>query len=257
MFAMYRADNEDQESRFLHVFSRVKSCKKWREVRLALDEAKETYNLDAPAPPVAEGRPDGTKKARAARDASPAAKQLQASIEQCITEAKSSAAKRKEKSDARWSALMANQHVKLNLLRTNVVAKKRNTVLAFLNGAHTSTMDERVKAWYFTERGLILNQMTVHAATAMVTATETTPTTLTQTTPTTPTGTTPMTLTGTMPTTTPMTPTGTMPTTRPTILASPTAEEPAVLFILSFPFDRRTTGCVDAELWHADRRLVA
>ncbi|XP_044962126.1 uncharacterized protein LOC123413249 [Hordeum vulgare subsp. vulgare] len=64
MFAMYRADNEDQEFRFLHVFSRIHSCEKWREVRLALDKAKETYNPDAHAPAAAEGRPDGTKKAR-------------------------------------------------------------------------------------------------------------------------------------------------------------------------------------------------
>ncbi|KAE8792303.1 putative methionyl-tRNA synthetase [Hordeum vulgare] len=28
MFAMYRADNEDQEFRFLHVFSRIDSCEK-------------------------------------------------------------------------------------------------------------------------------------------------------------------------------------------------------------------------------------
>ena len=48
MFTMYCADNEDQEFRFLHVFSRIDSCEKWREVWLALDKAKETYNPGAP-----------------------------------------------------------------------------------------------------------------------------------------------------------------------------------------------------------------
>ncbi|KAE8821629.1 putative methionyl-tRNA synthetase [Hordeum vulgare] len=48
MFAMYRADNEDQEFKFLQVFTRIESCQKWREIRLALDKAKETYNPDAP-----------------------------------------------------------------------------------------------------------------------------------------------------------------------------------------------------------------
>ncbi|KAE8802539.1 putative methionyl-tRNA synthetase [Hordeum vulgare] len=73
MFTMYRTDNEDQEFKFLHVFSRIESCEKWREVRLALDKAKETYNPDTPTPTAAKGRPDGTKKARATRDAVPAA----------------------------------------------------------------------------------------------------------------------------------------------------------------------------------------
>ncbi|KAE8781597.1 putative methionyl-tRNA synthetase [Hordeum vulgare] len=92
-----------------------------------LDKANETYNPDAPAPPAAEGRPEGTKKATAARDAAPAAERLQASIEQCITNAKSSAAKREEKSDARSSALMANQHVNLDLVHDD-----RRTCSVFL-----------------------------------------------------------------------------------------------------------------------------
>ncbi|KAE8774003.1 putative methionyl-tRNA synthetase [Hordeum vulgare] len=145
MFAMYHADNEDQEFRFLHAFSRIESCEKWREVRLALDKAKETYNPDAPAPLVAEGCPDGTKNARAARDAARTAERLQASVEQCITDAKSNVAKREEKSNTRWSALMANQHVNLNLRKTNVAAKKRNTDLTthsnLLHLAPNSTSD--------------------------------------------------------------------------------------------------------------------
>ncbi|KAE8769992.1 putative methionyl-tRNA synthetase [Hordeum vulgare] len=122
--------------------------------RLALDKAKETYNLDVPAPIAAEGRPDGTKKVRAARDAAPAAERQQASIEQCIAEVKSSATRREEKSDARWSALMIN-----------VAAKKRNTNVEFLMGADTSTMNEKVKARYIVQRDLILSQMPALAAT--------------------------------------------------------------------------------------------
>ncbi|KAE8791214.1 putative methionyl-tRNA synthetase [Hordeum vulgare] len=122
-------------NKFLHVFSRIKSCEKWREVRLALHKAKESYNSDMPAPPTAEGRPYGTKKARTMKDAAPAAALPQALIEQCIADAKRSTAKREEKLDTRWSTLMANEHVKLDLLRTNVVATKRNTDLAFLMGA--------------------------------------------------------------------------------------------------------------------------
>lgn len=67
----------------------------------------------------------------------PAAQRLQASIEQCIADVKSNVARREEKSDMRYSALMIN-----------VVAKKRNTDLEFLMGANTLTMDKKVKVWY-------------------------------------------------------------------------------------------------------------
>ena len=70
-----------------------------------------------------------------------------------------------EETKGRWSALMTSNAVKLDLLRTNVAAKKRNTDLAFLmGGVDMSAMDEQVKAWYLAERGLILNQMPSTAA---------------------------------------------------------------------------------------------
>ncbi|KAE8775879.1 putative methionyl-tRNA synthetase [Hordeum vulgare] len=80
MFNVYRQDNGDQEFKFLHVFSRIESCEKWRDVRLALAKAKETYNPDAPPPIMIEGRPDGNKRAKAARDTAPAVERLQSSI---------------------------------------------------------------------------------------------------------------------------------------------------------------------------------
>ncbi|KAE8797375.1 putative methionyl-tRNA synthetase [Hordeum vulgare] len=177
MFGMYRQDNSDQEFKFLHVFSKIESCEKWRKVRLALTKAKETYNLDTPTPTVAEGRPDGTRKARAASDVAPAVVLLQSSIKQCIADAKNSTAKRVDKSNARWLVLMMKQDIRLDLLRNNVIAKKRNIDLAFLMGEDMLTMDEQVKAWFLVERSLILNQMPAPVASTAVTMTATPTTT--------------------------------------------------------------------------------
>ncbi|KAE8809880.1 putative methionyl-tRNA synthetase [Hordeum vulgare] len=157
---MYCTDNKDQEFKFLHMFSGIESCEKWREVRLALEKAKETYSPDAPSPSATKGRSDGTRKARAARVATPAVERLQALIEQCIANIKNSAARREEKSDERCSALMIN-----------VAAKKRNTDLGFLMEPDTSTMDEKVKALYIVQRDLILSHMPAPAATTTVTTT--------------------------------------------------------------------------------------
>ncbi|KAE8803701.1 putative methionyl-tRNA synthetase [Hordeum vulgare] len=108
MFEMFRRDSDtDVDFKFLHVFTRTESCKKWVEVQIALAKAKDgMYNPDTSVLGAAEGRHDGNKKAKKARDSAPASEQLQASIEQCIADAKSHSAMREDKYEARFSALM-------------------------------------------------------------------------------------------------------------------------------------------------------
>ncbi|CAM0944959.1 unnamed protein product [Alopecurus aequalis] len=106
---------------------------------------------------LSSGRPIGNKKAKAARDMAPVAERLQSSIDQCIAHARSHAVVREEKFEARWTAMMKNQDAKLDLLRTNVAAKKRNNDLAFLMGVDTAAMDPLVRAWFIVERAIILN----------------------------------------------------------------------------------------------------
>ena len=47
--------------------------------------------------------------------------------------------------------LLRKHDVRINLLKTNVATKKRNTNLAFLLGDDTATMDDEVKVWYLAE----------------------------------------------------------------------------------------------------------
>ena len=161
MFALYRQSNSDAEFKYLHVYKRIDKCEKWAEVRRTLDKAKETYKPDAPTPGASEGRPDGNKVAKKGKHADAATARVQESIEHCLADAQARAVLREEKTEARWSALMSSSAVKLDLLRTNVAAKKRNTDLAFLLGGADmlQSTDEAVKAWYLAERGLILNQL--------------------------------------------------------------------------------------------------
>ncbi|XP_044421746.1 formin-like protein 2 [Triticum aestivum] len=161
MFAMYRQGNNDVVFKYLHVYKRIDKCEKWAEVRRTLDKAKETYKPDAPTSGASEGRPDGNKGAKNGKHADAATARVQESIEHCLADAQARATLREEKTGARWSALLSSSAVKIDLLRTNVVAKKRNTDLAFLLGGADmlQSNDEAVKAWYLAERGLILNQL--------------------------------------------------------------------------------------------------
>ena len=134
MFTMYRRDNQDADFKHLHVYTRIDKCEKWAEVRRALNKAKETYKPDAPTPGASEGRPDGNKGAKKGKHVESDTARVQESIEHCLADAKTRAALREEKTEAQWSALMTNSAVKLDLLRTNVAAKKRNTDPAFLMG---------------------------------------------------------------------------------------------------------------------------
>lgn len=154
---MYR-DDTGVQFKYLNVFHRIEECEKWKEVRLNLAKNKDgTYNPDAPATPATEGRPElGQKKAKEAKRMGPPGERLQASLEKCMADAKTHALLRDEKFDVRWKEMLANQGVRIALLKTTAAAKKRNTDLAFLMGGNTEMMDADTKAWYDGHREDIL-----------------------------------------------------------------------------------------------------
>ena len=69
-------------------------------------------------------------------------------MEHCLADAKTRAAQKEEKTEARWAALMMTNTVKLDLLRSNIVVKKRNNDLPFLMGGADMLQsgDEKLKA---------------------------------------------------------------------------------------------------------------
>jgi hypothetical protein len=81
---------------------------------------------------------------------------LQASFDKCWADARAHAAGRDNKYDARWKEMLANQGVRITLLKTTTAAKNRNTDLAFLIGRNDAAMDEETRAWYGAHRQDIL-----------------------------------------------------------------------------------------------------
>ena len=116
MMEMYR-DDEKADFKLLHVFTRIQGCEKWAACRQGIRKAKE-YVPDAVVAGASKGRPDGHKKAKAARDAAPAVTKLAASIESCIADVATNAAKRAKQTDARWAELMADTSKTYVLFRT-------------------------------------------------------------------------------------------------------------------------------------------
>lgn len=74
-----------------------------------------------------------------------------------MADAKNHAAQRDDKFDERWRVILPNQGGKIDLLKTNVTVKKRNTDLTFLMGVNMAVMDDQVKAWYMAKRNTILS----------------------------------------------------------------------------------------------------
>jgi hypothetical protein len=149
-FDMYSDDTDDHTFKYFNIFAHIENCEKWADVRRNLAKNKDKqYNPDALAPAASVGRPKlGQKKLKELKKASHPAERLQASFNKCWTDARAHAAGRDEKYDVRWKEMLANQGVRIVLLKATSAAKKRNTDLAFLISGNECQMDEETRAWY-------------------------------------------------------------------------------------------------------------
>jgi hypothetical protein len=120
------------------------------DVRRNLAKNKdEQYNPDALAPTASVGRPKlSQKKLKELKKAGHPIERLQASFDKCWAGARAHATGRDDKYDTWWKEMLANQGVRIALLKATSMEKKRNTDLAFLIGGNDGQMDEEMRAWY-------------------------------------------------------------------------------------------------------------
>jgi hypothetical protein len=70
--------------------------------------------------------------------------------------------------------MLANQGVRIALLKATSAAKKRNTDLAFLIGGNDAAMDEETRAWYDAHRQVILRPPSIASSSPSRTSTPST-----------------------------------------------------------------------------------
>ncbi|KAK1680271.1 hypothetical protein QYE76_041119 [Lolium multiflorum] len=130
----YRDDNKDVEFKFFHVFKQIESCDKWTLTWRHSPRPKRAASiLQRRYRHPGNTGPSGQKAAKAERNAGPAAKRLQASVDKCIIDATvreeekaRATTAREEKSNERWSMMLGNQETKIGILKDNVATKKAN-----------------------------------------------------------------------------------------------------------------------------------
>jgi hypothetical protein len=96
---------------------------------------------------------------------------LQASFVKCWADARAHNTGRDTKYDAHWKEMLANQGVRIALLKTTSTAKKRNTDLAFLIGGNDTAMDEEMRTWYDAHRQAILQPPSTVSSSPSMTST--------------------------------------------------------------------------------------
>lgn len=120
----YEARHDGKPFAFMHCYTKLKRCPKWRQARVRLATKPDgTVDLDAPMNTSA-GRPIGTKRAKNALSDAAASEKAAASIEKYIAGVSTTMATRAEKSEERWKTIFQKQDEKIVIDKEKVAVEK-------------------------------------------------------------------------------------------------------------------------------------
>lgn len=165
MCDLYKAENKGQEFAFMHIFNKLEKCKIWEKVRYEHNHGK-PFDVNAPADASA-GRPEGHKKAKAARNAHDA--EDEAEYKKLLADVKTSHAQRNDANEARWREVLdtAQQKTQIEAAKVNVAKVEVQASMIHAINAQmaeeanilsrdTSNLAVDIQLWYADRRAHIL-----------------------------------------------------------------------------------------------------
>jgi hypothetical protein len=165
------------------LFPKLEVCKKWDRVRLTLNHGKTDEEGPIPVAPSAAGRPTGTKKAKAERNAGSSGGGFEVGVGLVVDSMNANSKELYDRSNARWKEIKETQKKKLALERKRVQAirieaeatliKAKNDAKSFeltkmveeakILSMPLEGMDPLTKTWYMMIRDRIAKElMSVH-----------------------------------------------------------------------------------------------
>jgi hypothetical protein len=176
---MYKRENEEKEFTMMHCFQKLQGCNKWDRVWRTLNESKTGEDGAIPAVPSSDGRPTGTKQAKADRNAGSSGGGFKAGVGMFVDSMNANSKELYNKSDTRWKEIKETQKEKLALERERVLAAKieaEATLIKAKNDAKSfeltkmveeakilsmplEDMDPLTKTWYMIIRDRIAKDL--------------------------------------------------------------------------------------------------
>ena len=155
----YAARNGGTQFAFMHCYTKLKRCPKWRQARLRLGtNADGTDDLAAPLATSA-GRPIGNKRAKAALGAAACADKTAASIDKYIAGVSTSMATRAEKSEKRWKTIFQKQDEKVMIDKEITAVKKRKEDMKILTAEMSRYDAATLEAHNYFHRDMLRSAM--------------------------------------------------------------------------------------------------
>jgi hypothetical protein len=145
---IYKRENEGKEFTMIHYFQKLQGCNKWDRVWHTLNEGKTGEEGAIPVAPSFEGRPTGTKKAKADRNAGSSGGGFEAGVGMFVDSMNANSKELYDRSDASWKEIKKTQKGKLALERERVLAAKieaKDTLIKVKNDAKSFELTKMVE----------------------------------------------------------------------------------------------------------------